>query len=124
MANTHTVQLHKKNGTQSTLANNIWLANNPLTRLKGLLGKSSLQPNEGLWITPCNGVHSCFMQFVFDAVFVDKNGEVLHIIRHMTPWKFSPMIKGAKSVLELPDDWAAQHHVDIGDTLILTPNQT
>lgn len=122
MAKAYTVNHITQTKVEKPLATNVWLANNPLTRLKGLLGKKTLQTNQGLWITPCNGVHSCFMQFRFDALFISKSGEVLHIIDDMAPWGFSPMIKGAKSVLELPAGWASQHQVCVGDTLTLTPN--
>ncbi len=71
-------------------------------RLLGLIPRSSLEPEEGLWLEPCSSIHMCFMQFPIDAVFVDSNGKVLHIIADFKPWRFSPWFTGAHGVLELP----------------------
>lgn len=104
---------------QQVVAEHVKVANNPFTRLAGLMGKKLLPKGHGLWITPCNGVHSCFMRFEFDAVFVNAQGEVLHVIEAMKPWGLSPMIKGARAVLELPAGAAAQAGVETGHKLQL-----
>ena len=81
----------------------IHLADNPLTRMLGLMGKPGLEQGQGLLIKPCNSVHSCFMRFRFDAVFLDSEGKVLRVIEGMKPWRCSPFVKGAKQVLELAE---------------------
>ena len=89
------------------------------TRLVGLQCHSRLEPGEGMWITPCNSIHSCFMKFRFDAVFVDKAGKVLHQIRAMKPWRMSRLVFGAHSVLELPAGAAEKAGIQSGDILRL-----
>src|SRR5688500_11071543 len=71
-------------------------------RTKGLLGTSSLAPGDGLYIHNCQSIHSFFMQYPFDAVFIDREGKVLHTIARMKPSRLSRHVFGARAVLELP----------------------
>ncbi len=73
-----------------------------LKRLVGLLGRSSLPEQSGLIITPCNQIHSFFMKFPFDAVFLTRDNRVIYFIEDMKPFRASPLIKKAAAVLELP----------------------
>jgi uncharacterized protein len=77
------------------------LANNPLSRLMGLLGSSVLEDTQGLWIEPCQSIHMFWMQQPLDAVFIDKQGMILKILESIQPWQISPLVKGARVVLEL-----------------------
>jgi uncharacterized protein len=103
----------------ATIATTVQLANTFLLRLTGLMGKSALPAQQGLWITPCNSVHSCFMRFLFDAVFVDKAGCIVHLVENMPPWQVTPLIKDAKAVLELPGGSIKAHQLQLGDPLKL-----
>lgn len=109
--------------TQQIVARHVHLADNPFTRLKGLLGKSELPDHEGLWITPCNSIHSMFMQFKFDAVFIHPDGRILHLSESMEPWRFSKIIMGARAVLELPAGWANKHGLTCEHYLELRPTE-
>ena len=91
------------------------VAENPWTRLVGLLRDKALAPGDGLWIIPCNSIHSFWMKFVFDAVFLDKDLRVVHLMPEMKPWRISPMILSAKSVLEIPTGLIAQSGTALGD---------
>ena len=71
------------------------------TRLRGLLGRKDLPEGHGLWLVPGAMIHTCFMAFPIDAVFLDGGLRVLRV-RTMAPWRFSPWVRGADSVLELP----------------------
>jgi uncharacterized protein len=106
---------------QQLLATEVRLANTYFKRLFGLMGKPGLPTGAGLWIVPCNSIHSALMRFEFDAVFVDKDNQVLHLIHRMKPWGLSPMIKGAKAVLELPGGTLAALDIQPGDPLRLEP---
>lgn len=86
-----------------------------LTRLVGLLRDKSLAQGEGLWIHHCNSIHSIGMQFVFDAVFLDKQLRVVHLIREMKPWRASKIVFACDSVLELPAGVIAQTGTELGD---------
>jgi uncharacterized membrane protein (UPF0127 family) len=107
--------INQKNG--QILANRIKIANNPFTRAFGLLGKSNLNKGEGLHIIPCNGIHSFFMQFKFDAVFLNKNNEVVHLIRNMPEWRASKIYFSAHSVAELPAGVIDETATTLGDVL-------
>ena len=112
--------LHKE-GHSEPLASRIQVANNPWSRFWGLMPRTNLEPGEGLWIVPCDSVHSCFMRFPFDAIFLSKEGEVLKVIPAMKPWRCSPLVKGARQVLELPSGFANEQGIDMNDRLFLEP---
>jgi hypothetical protein len=77
------------------LARTIW------TRTRGLLGRPPLGPGVGLWIEPCQGVHTCFMSFPIDVVFVDREGTILAVREGMRSWRFTRIYGQARAVLEL-----------------------
>jgi uncharacterized membrane protein (UPF0127 family) len=85
------------------------------TRLVGLLRDKALAHGDGLWILPCNSIHSIGMKFIFDAVFLDKNLRVVHLIHEMKAWRASKIVFAAHSVLELPAGIIAQSATVIGD---------
>jgi uncharacterized protein len=84
-------------------------------RMRGLLGKSRLDPGEGLWITPCDSIHMFFMRFPIDAVFVDAQMQVVRVYEDLQPWRMARGGKFAHSVLELPAGSAAFHRIRVGD---------
>ena len=85
------------------------------TRLVGLLLDRQLEFGDGLWIVPCNSIHSIGMKFIFDAVFLDKKLRVVHLMREMKPWRISKMVFSAHSVLELPAGIITQTATELGD---------
>ena len=91
------------------------IADNFYTRLVGLLRDKTIEYGDGLWIKPCNSIHSIGMQFVFDAIFLDKNLKVVHLVHEMKPWRISKMVFSADSVLELPAGLIAQTATMVGD---------
>ncbi len=72
------------------------------SRSRGLLGRDSLAREEGLWIVPCPMIHTFFMRFAIDVLFLDRGLKVLRVIENLRPWRLSPWVWGADSVLELP----------------------
>ncbi|MFH2203740.1 MAG: DUF192 domain-containing protein [Elusimicrobiota bacterium] len=72
------------------------------TRSRGLLGKSRMDPEEGLWIDPCPMIHTFFMRFSIDVLFLDKGLRVRRVMENLRPWRLSPWVFTAQSVLELP----------------------
>ena len=72
-----------------------------ISRLFGLIPRKALEAEEGLWLDPCAMIHTCFMNFPIDAVFLDTGLKVVKIVPSLKPWRFSPWVYGAKSVLEL-----------------------
>lgn len=58
-----------------------------LERAKGLIGRRSLEPGRGLLILRCNCIHTFFMRFPVDAVFFDRQGNVVKTVRGVRPWR-------------------------------------
>jgi hypothetical protein len=108
------MKLVNKN-TGKVLADNIISANNPLKRLKGLLGKKYLKNKQALHIIPCNSIHSCFMRFRFDAIFINKKNQIVYIIEKMPSWRISKICFSAYSVIEFPEGTVGETGTKIGD---------
>jgi uncharacterized membrane protein (UPF0127 family) len=96
------------------------VADHAWTRLVGLLRDTGLKSGDGLWINPCNSIHSFAMKFVFDAVFLDASLRVVRLYEEMKPWRVSAVVLTARSVLELPAGTIAQTHTRIGDQFKMT----
>ena len=88
------------------------------SRLRGLLGRSSLTPGEGLLLRPANSVHTAFMRFPVDAVFLDRELRVLGVAAHLRPWRVAGR-RRARAVLELPAGEASRHGLEPGSRLRL-----
>ncbi len=97
---------------------NLQMATNPWTRFWGLMGKPGMPEGvDGLWIEPCADIHSFFLRFEFDAVFLNKEGEVLHLMERMKPWRISKFVKGGRVVLEMDGGQIARLGIQLGDIL-------
>lgn len=86
-------------------------------RGKGLLGRSSLPEQEALWIHHCNSIHTFFMKFAIDCVFVDKNLKVKAVYKDVRPWRLLLPVWGASSVIEMTSGTASKLKVSVGDQL-------
>ncbi len=78
------------------------VASSAFQRMRGLIGRSGLEKGTGMLILKCNCIHTCFMRFPIDAVFLDSNGCVVKRVRNIRPWRL--WIWGgwrARMVLEL-----------------------
>lgn len=56
-------------------------------RARGLIGTKSLPPGEGMLILKCNAIHTFFMRFPIDATFLDKNNDIVKVVRNIRPWR-------------------------------------
>jgi uncharacterized membrane protein (UPF0127 family) len=83
-------------------------------RLAGLMGRASLPPHEGLWIARCGSVHTCFMRFPIDVVFLDREHRILRIQAGLKPWRMAAC-RGARSVIELTAGEAARRGWQAGE---------
>ena len=70
-----------------------------------------------LMITPCNAVHTMFMRYTIDVVFLDTKQYVLHVGHRMAPWRLSPVVKGAACVIETAAGSAEKFGIQVGDRL-------
>lgn len=69
-------------------------------RLRGLMGVEGLRSSEGLALIPCNSIHSFFMRFPIDVLFLDAQGRVLRCHGAMKPWRTGTFVPGARMVIE------------------------
>jgi uncharacterized membrane protein (UPF0127 family) len=96
------------------------LADRPWTRLRGLLGRRRLEADEGLLLRPVGAIHTLFMRFAIDVVFLDRDYVVLKVVENVRPWRFAAA-RRAKAVLELPTGSAARR-LRVGERLVIVPN--
>lgn len=94
------------------------LAETPLTRLKGLLGRKGLEQGEGLLLCPAASIHTWFMRFPIDAVWVDGDLNVLKVSPDLGPWR-TAACKGAKGVVEMAAGEAERVGISAGHKLTL-----
>lgn len=87
-------------------------------RRTGLLRHDSLEKGEGLWIAPCEAVHTIGMKFPIDVLFLDRKRKVLKIREDMKRWRMAACFR-AHSVLELPAGIAKATGTSVGDQLEL-----
>lgn len=108
--------------TNTTIAENVLLADTFWLRLRGLLGRPKLQPREGLWLIPCRQVHMHGMKYSLSIWFLDCDNRVCHIIDELKPGECSPFIKEAQTILEFPKDWGNKTGIKLGDLLLRSPS--
>jgi uncharacterized membrane protein (UPF0127 family) len=92
------------------------VADTSAKRRAGLLKHKSLEPGDGLWIVPCESVHSFFMKFTIDVLYLDRKHKVKKVRPEMVPWRVSACLT-AHSVLELPAGTIARTGTAAGDQL-------
>ena len=82
------------------------LATKPWSRMRGLLGRASLDRDEGMLFRPAGSIHMFFMRFAIDAVFLDRDLVVVDVVPNLKPWRMASR-RGAKVVVELAEGAAA-----------------
>jgi uncharacterized membrane protein (UPF0127 family) len=106
------------NATKGTVvAEKVGLARSFWSRFRGLMLRSSLDEDAGLLIEPGGSIHTAFMRFPIDAVFLTKEGEVVKVAPAVKPWRAT--LSRGYSVLELPSGAAAKANVEAGDHLLI-----
>ncbi|HOG48429.1 MAG TPA: DUF192 domain-containing protein [Anaerolineae bacterium] len=107
-----------RNLTQATVvAEGADLADGMFTRLRGLIGRRTLAPGQGLVISPCSSIHTCFMGFPIDVLFVDRAHRVVKAVPAVPAWRIGPVGPGARYVVELPAGSLAASRTTVGDEL-------
>ena len=115
------VRLKALNRTRGTiLATNLEVAGSGERRRKGLLGRDGLEPGTGLWIIPCESVHTFFMRFPIDLVYLDKEDRIRKVRGAVGAWRLSACLS-AHSVLELPAGTIRRSETQRGDQLEFQP---
>jgi uncharacterized membrane protein (UPF0127 family) len=101
----------------SVIATDVFIANSFWHRLRGLQFKREVPPGHAFILPGCNSVHTCFMRFDIDVIFVDKNWRVLMVFKGVTPFRFIKPQRGAYAAIEIK---AGQADVCAGHRLQLT----
>jgi len=94
------------------------------SRLRGLIGCPTLRSGEGQWLLGTQCIHTFGMRFPIDILFLDTNGCVIYSIHAMQPWRISPYVHNATSVLELPAGVLRQTGTEIGDPILIVLGET
>jgi uncharacterized membrane protein (UPF0127 family) len=100
----------------STICERCVVADRMLPRMKGLLGRRELASGEGMLIRRAASIHTFFMRFAIDAVFLSRDGEVLKVAENVGAWR-ARFCRRAHSVLELPAGEAARRNLAVGMSL-------
>jgi uncharacterized protein len=115
------VRLKAVNLTRGTvLAQELEVTGTGKQRRKGLLGRDGLPPGEGLWIIPCESVHTFFMRFPIDLVYLDKKDRIRKVRSAVGAWRLSTCLS-AHSVIELPAGTIRATETQRGDQLEFHP---
>ena len=101
--------------TGVVVADKAKIAEDYLNRSKGLLGRPGMDQGEGLVIRPCSSIHTFFMQFSIDVLFVDKNDRIIKIKSALKPWRLSGCLFGCRYVIELPEGAIAKSRIVTGN---------
>jgi uncharacterized protein len=105
----------------TVLATCLEVADSGPKRNKGLLGRKALAAGGGLWIIPCESVHTFFMQFSIDLVYLDRKNTVRKVCDSVGAWRLSACLS-AHSILELPSGTIRNTRTQPGDALEFTPS--
>lgn len=92
------------------------IADAPLLRMRGLLGRRDLSAEEGILLRPTGAIHTHFMRFPIDVVFLDSEGRVVELRVAVGPWRMARR-RGAQAVLEMRAGEARRRGIAIGDML-------
>jgi uncharacterized membrane protein (UPF0127 family) len=103
---------------ESVVCEHAVIANTPLRRMRGLLGRHSLPAGEGLLLQPASSIHTGFMHFAIDAVFLDREWRVVKLAEALAPWHAAGA-RHARYVLELPQGAAQARGIEPGDQLLV-----
>jgi len=94
------------------------VADNFLSRFRGLMGRRRLPPGQGLLLAPCSSVHMCFMRFSIDVVYLDRDYHILKIVRNLRPWIGLSLCPGAWGAAEFAAGEAERLGLSSGRQLI------
>ena len=106
----------RNNTRRTVLAQGAEVADTSAKRRTGLLKHSRLEPGDGLWIVPCESVHTFFMKFPIDLVYLDKTRKVRKVRKAVPAWRLSACFS-AHSILELPAGTIEESKTAVGDEL-------
>jgi uncharacterized protein len=106
---------------QSVIGGQIHLMDTMLGRMRGFLLRPRPEAGEGIFLTPCRGVHMYGMRFPLDVLFVDSQGTVLALHADLQPGRRTPVYRAARYAIELPSGTIEASRTEVGDRLSWKP---
>ena len=106
-------------GDHAPVVPNVAVADRLWSRFAGLMGRRSFGREGGLLFPSCNAVHTMFMRFPIDVVFMDGGGKVIQARSRLRPWRLAGPVSGAVSALELPQGEVDRLGIRVGSALRL-----
>jgi uncharacterized protein len=106
--------------TGHVVAEKAVLANSPLSRMKGLLGRGSMPHTEAIILRPAASIHTVFMRFALDIIYLDREDRIVKVVANLVPYRFSSA-KKAHTVLEMTSGATAGMDLQTGDQLLMEP---
>jgi hypothetical protein len=103
--------------SKKIIVENVMIADSFLKRLKGLMFTKELLPQTALYIYPCSAIHTFFMNYNIDVLYLDINNIVLAIDEDMKPGKVGKHIEGSVAVVELPSGKAKENCITVGQVV-------
>lgn len=104
---------------ESFLSLGVTAANTTFARLRGLIGRFTLQSDEGIWMVPSSGVHTIGVMVPLDLIYLDDKHRVIHVIEHFPTFRIAPLRAQSESVLELPTHTIYSSQTQVGDELLI-----
>lgn len=101
------------------IADDVKVANNFSTRSVGLLSKKTISDNEGLIIKPCCSIHTFFMKFAIDVLFVNNKNEIVALYENVKPWRILPIHLSSFYVVELAAGQISNKNIKKADLILL-----
>lgn len=108
--------IHARSG--EAIATDVELALTRSSRRRGLLERDRLDPAAALVLSPCLAVHTAFMRFAIDVIFVDKAGHVTRIVKRLEPWRAAASLR-AYATIELAAGALDRFDIAVGDRLLI-----
>ncbi|MEK9149351.1 MAG: DUF192 domain-containing protein [Candidatus Desantisbacteria bacterium] len=108
------------NKTKNTvLAQNAIVADTVFKRIKGLLASKNFAEGEALILKPCNSIHTFFMKFPIDVLFINKNNQIIKAISSLPPFRLTYIYFNANFAIELPAGVINSTFTQAGDILTI-----
>ncbi|MCY6371175.1 DUF192 domain-containing protein [Clostridium ganghwense] len=109
--------LLKNKTNNNIIVQNVIVANSFFKRLRGLMFTKELSPQSGLYISPCSGIHTYFMNYTIDVLYLDINNTILAIDENMTPGRVGKFRKSSVAVVELTSGKVKETQTKVGQVV-------
>ena len=104
-----------EDGTGRVVVARLELAKSLWKQTIGLLGRRQFPPDSGMWLEPCNSIHTIGMQFAIDVLFLDASGRLVRAVPHLKPWRICWPVWRARVVVEIPAGSIALRNIQPGN---------